>query len=143
MFSDIVQSVIVCPLQIPPPAADRPSAELTLRLVDREESRELNRRYRGKDSATNVLSFPAELPEALDLPLLGDVVICAPLVAEQAREQGKPVDAHWAHLVIHGILHLLGYDHEQPAAEREMKAREAEIFSRIKSDEGEGLNHSN
>jgi len=91
----------------------RPSAELSIRLVGRKESRRLNRQYRGKDTDTNVLSFPADLPAAIGIDLLGDVVICAARVADEAREQGKPASAHWAHLTIHGVLHLLGYDHER------------------------------
>lgn len=87
-------------------------ADLAIRLVDEEEGRTLNRHYRGKDYPTNVLSFPAELPEGVKLPLLGDLVICAPVVAREARDQGKPLAAHYAHLTVHGVLHLLGWDHE-------------------------------
>jgi len=103
-------------------------AELTLRLVDEAESRELNSRYRGKDGPTNVLSFPAGLPPDLDIPLLGDVVICAPLVQREAEEQHKPVEAHWAHLVIHGVLHLLGYDHQDEQDAREMETLEVDLL---------------
>lgn len=106
----------------------RQEAELTLRLVDEAESRQLNARYRGKDAATNVLSFPAELPSDMDLPLLGDIVICAPLVGREADEQNKPVNAHWAHLVIHGILHLLGHDHQEEAEAEKMEAIETELL---------------
>jgi probable rRNA maturation factor len=106
----------------------REDAELTLRLVDAGESRQLNSRYRGKDSPTNVLSFPAELPPGIDFPLLGDVVICAPLVAEEAEAQVKSLKAHWAHLVIHGVLHLLGYDHQEEQAAHEMEAIEAGLL---------------
>ncbi len=106
-------------------------AELTIRLVDREESRRLNSRYRGKEAATNVLSFPAELPEGVDLPLLGDIVICAPLVAEEAAAQGKSLEAHWAHLTLHGILHLLGYDHQQEAETQAMEALEVELLDSL------------
>lgn len=97
-------------------------AELTIRVVDEAEGRSLNHQYRGRDYATNVLSFPAELPEGLlDIPLLGDLVICAPVVAREAAEQGKALQSHWAHLVVHGCLHLLGYDHveEDEAAQME------------------------
>ena len=97
-------------------------ADLAIRLVDAKEGRALNRHYRGKDYATNVLSFPVELPEGVTLPLLGDLVICAPVVAKEALEQGKPLNAHYAHLTIHGVLHLLGLDHED---EREAEAMEA------------------
>ena len=97
-------------------------ADLAIRLVDAKDGRALNRHYRGKDYATNVLSFPADLPEGVDLPLLGDLVICAPVVAKEAQDQGKPLAAHCAHLTIHGVLHLLGLDHED---EREAEAMEA------------------
>ncbi len=99
----------------------RQSAELVIRVVDEEEGRELNRRYRGRDSAANVLSFPFEPPAMVETGLLGDLVICAPVVAREAREQAKPSVAHWAHLTVHGLLHLLGFDHlnEQEAVEME------------------------
>ncbi|MES2204414.1 MAG: rRNA maturation RNase YbeY [Pseudomonadota bacterium] len=88
-------------------------AELTLRLVDEAEIQALNKRYRGKDKPTNVLSFPADIPAgvALDLPFLGDIILCVPVIYQEAHEQKKTVPAHWAHIVIHGILHLLHYDH--------------------------------
>ena len=101
-------------------------ADLAIRLVDAKEGRALNRHYRGKDYATNVLSFPVELPEGVTLPLLGDLVICAPVVAKEALEQGKPLSAHYAHLTIHGVLHLLGLDHEDE--------REAEAMEQIERD---------
>lgn len=104
-------------------------AELTVRVVGRGESRELNRRYRGKDSDTNVLSFPAELPEGLDLPLLGDIVICAPRVTEEAAAQGKPEKHHWAHLTIHGVLHLLGHDHQEDDEADAMEALETGLLA--------------
>ena len=97
-------------------------ADIAIRVVDEREGRSLNHHYRGKDYATNVLSFPAELPEGVALPLLGDLVICAPVVAREAAEQGKPLNAHYAHLTVHGVLHLLGLDHED---EREAEAMEA------------------
>lgn len=98
-------------------------ADLAIRLVDSKEGLSLNRHYRGKDSPTNVLSFPAELPPGVEMPipLLGDLVICAPVVAREAAEQGKALNAHYAHLTIHGVLHLLGLDHED---EREAEAME-------------------
>jgi probable rRNA maturation factor len=105
--------------------------ELTLRLVDREESRKLNSRYRGKDQPTNVLSFPAGLPTGLDLPLLGDIVICAPLVGAESEAQNKPLPAHWAHLVIHGVLHLLGHDHQDQREAVEMEAIEVELLASL------------
>ena len=108
---------------------NRGDAELTVRLVDREESRQLNATYRGKDSPTNVLSFPAEVPAEVDLPLLGDIVICAPLVDEEARQQGKAAEAHWAHLTIHGILHLLGYEHQEEQQAADMEALEVRLLA--------------
>ena len=92
-------------------AADRDGAQLTIRLVDEAEITELNATYRNKDKPTNVLSFPFEAPPGVDIPLLGDIIICAAVVAREADEQNKPLKAHWAHMVIHGTLHLLGYDH--------------------------------
>ena len=105
--------------------------ELTLRLVDKSESRELNARFRGKDQPTNVLSFPAELPPGIDIPLLGDIVICAPLVEEEAQAQDKPLQEHWAHLVIHGVLHLLGYDHQVEQDAIEMERIEVELLASL------------
>jgi len=107
---------------------EKDEAELTLRLVDEAESRELNSRYRGKDAPTNVLSFPAGLPPGIDIPLLGDIIICAPLVHEEAAAQNKPVQAHWAHLVIHGVLHLLGHDHQDEQEAREMETIEVALL---------------
>lgn len=104
-------------------------ADLAIRLVDAKEGRALNRHYRGKDYATNVLSFPADLaegvklPKGVKMPLLGDLVICAPVVAREAKEQKKPLAAHYAHLTVHGVLHLLGWDH--------MDDREAEAMEQL------------
>ena len=112
-------------------------SELTIRLVDEAEGRELNSTYRHKDYATNVLSFPADVPDGpdgeplLDIPLLGDLVICAPVVAREAREQDKSLEAHWAHLVIHGCLHLLGYDHIEEAEAEEMEALERTLLAEL------------
>ena len=108
-------------------------ADLAIRIVGTREGRALNRHYRGKDYATNVLSFPAELPEGLPegvrLPLLGDLVICAPVVAREARKQRKPLAAHYAHLTAHGALHLLGWDHEDPREADCMEQLEREILA--------------
>ena len=108
-------------------------ADLAIRIVGAREGRALNRHYRGKDYATNVLSFPAELPDGLPegvrLPLLGDLVICAPVVAREAKEQRKPVTAHYAHLTVHGALHLLGWDHEDPREAECMEQLEREILA--------------
>ncbi|MDN6856160.1 rRNA maturation RNase YbeY [Pseudomonas sp. CAN2814] len=107
-------------------------SELTIRLVDEPEGRELNKTWRHKDYATNVLSFPADVPdELLDIPLLGDLVICAPVVTREAAEQGKSAEAHWAHLVIHGCLHLLGYDHIEDAEAEEMEGLERELLAEL------------
>ncbi|MHB9799167.1 rRNA maturation RNase YbeY [Pseudomonas sp. MT3] len=107
-------------------------SELTIRLVDEGEGRELNRTWRHKNYATNVLSFPADVPdELLDIPLLGDLVICAPVVTREAAEQGKSAEAHWAHLVIHGCLHLLGYDHIDDAEAEEMEGLERELLAEL------------
>jgi probable rRNA maturation factor len=108
-----------------------PEAVLTIRVVDENESAELNQQYRQKPGATNVLSFPADLPEEVELPLLGDLVICAPLVQSEARAQGKPEKAHWAHLVIHGTLHLLGYDHTEEAEAEEMESLETRLLKQL------------
>lgn len=109
---------------------DRPS-EVSIRVVDTEEGRELNLRYRHKDYATNVLSFRAELPPGLKIPLLGDLVLCAPVIAREAIEQKKGVEEHWAHLVIHGVLHLLGHDHETIAEARRMEALECQVLEKM------------
>jgi len=110
---------------------DRAEAVLTIRIVDREESRQLNANYRGKDAATNVLSFPADLPVEIDLPLLGDIVMCAPVVAAEAEAQGKSAAAHWAHLTVHGVLHLLGHDHQQPAEAARMESLEISLLDSL------------
>lgn len=102
----------------------RARGELTLRIVGPAESRALNRRFRGKDKPTNVLSFPYD-----DQGVLGDLVICAPVVQRESREQHKPPAAHWAHMVVHGVLHLLGYDHIKPSDARRMEARERAILA--------------
>jgi probable rRNA maturation factor len=104
-------------------------AELTIRIVSEAESAELNQAYRHKAGPTNVLSFPFEQIPELPLPLLGDLVICAPVVAREAEEQGKPLEAHWAHMVVHGSLHLLGYDHIEEAEAEAMETLEIAILS--------------
>jgi probable rRNA maturation factor len=105
--------------------------EMVIRLVDEPESRQLNREYRGKDSPTNILSFTFEVPDGLELNLLGDLVICAPLVKKEAVEQQKLLEHHWAHLVIHGILHLRGYDHVEDDEAEEMESKEIEILKQL------------
>ena len=103
-------------------AAD--AAELTIRVVGAAESRKLNRTWRGKDKPTNVLSFASDHE-------LGDLAICAPVVAREAREQGKQPAAHWAHMVVHGVLHLLGYDHETDRDAEVMEAHESKILAQF------------
>lgn len=103
--------------------------EMTVRIVDEAESHELNLNYRGKDRPTNVLSFPFECPDEVELPLLGDLVICRQVVEREAQEQDKPVVAHWAHMVVHGSLHLLGYDHIEDDEAEEMESLEAQIMT--------------
>ena len=104
-------------------------AELTIRVVDEAESAELNEGYRHKQGPTNVLSFPFEAPPGVALPLLGDIIICAPVVERQAAEQGKAPAAHWAHMVVHGCLHLLGYDHIDETEAQEMESLETDLLS--------------
>ena len=104
--------------------------EQTICIVDEAQSRELNNHFRGKDSATNVLAFPGE-NEFLDYDCLGDLVICAPRVSAEAQHQGKALDAHWAHLVVHGMLHLQGYDHHSDEQASEMEALEIEILDTL------------
>jgi len=105
--------------------------ELTVRLVEQDESQALNSQYRGKDKPTNVLSFPFEVPDGVELNLLGDLIICAQVVAHEAHEQNKTLAAHWAHMVIHGCLHLLGYDHISDDDAQEMEALEIDILKKL------------
>lgn len=102
--------------------------EMTVRIVDEAESHALNLNYRGKDRPTNVLSFPFECPDEVELPLLGDLVICRQVVEREAQEQDKPLMAHWAHMVVHGSLHLLGYDHIEDDEAEEMESLETQIM---------------
>jgi probable rRNA maturation factor len=104
-------------------------AELTIRIVDASESQQLNHDYRDKDKPTNVLSFPFEAPPGIELPLLGDLVICASVVENEALEQQKALEAHWAHMVVHGCLHLLGYDHIEDAEAEEMESLETTLIT--------------
>lgn len=108
-----------------------PEAEMTVRIVDADESAQLNETYRHKTGPTNVLSFPFESPPGVELPLLGDLVICAPVVEQEAKEQHKPSLAHWAHMVVHGSLHLQGYDHIQAQQAEQMEALEIDILARL------------
>jgi probable rRNA maturation factor len=105
--------------------------ELCIRLVDAAESQTLNLQYRGRDKPTNVLSFPFEVPDGIELDLLGDLVICVDVVAAEAQQQQKPPLHHWAHLVIHGTLHLLGYDHIKDEDADEMEALERQLLAEL------------
>jgi probable rRNA maturation factor len=116
-------------------AAAGASGEVAIRVVDEEESRTLNRDYRGKDRPTNVLSFPADVPAFVGPRPLGDLVVCAPVVAAEAAEQGKTLRAHWAHMIVHGTLHLAGYDHEHPADAARMEALEKRILAGLGFDD--------
>jgi probable rRNA maturation factor len=109
-------------------------SELTIRVVDETEGAQLNEAWREKNGPTNVLSFPAELAEEIQPKLLGDIVICAPVVAREAREQDKTAEAHWAHMVIHGTLHLLGYDHIDNKDAERMESLEIEILNTLDLD---------
>ena len=116
-------------------------ADIAIRIVGEDEGRALNRHYRGKDYATNVLSFPGEMPEGVKLPkgvtlpLMGDLVLCAPVVAREAAEQGKPVAHHYAHMTVHGVLHLLGMDHQDEREAECMERLEREILAGLGIDD--------
>jgi probable rRNA maturation factor len=106
-------------------------AEVSVYIVDEAESQELNAQYRGKDKPTNVLSFPADIPDEVGVPLLGDLVVCAPVVEREAQEQGKTLAAHWAHMLVHGTLHLLGYDHIEDDEAEVMEALETRLITQL------------
>lgn len=109
--------------------------EVTIRIVEQEESQALNNQYRQKDKPTNVLSFPFEVPEGIEIDLLGDLIICADIVELEAKQQHKVVEHHWAHMVIHGCLHLLGFDHITDEDAQEMESLEIEILSELAIDD--------
>ncbi|RDV24572.1 rRNA maturation RNase YbeY [Alteromonas aestuariivivens] len=109
--------------------------ELTVRFVGEAESQELNHQYRDRNKPTNVLSFPFECPPGIELNLLGDLVICAPVIAREALEQSKPTPHHYAHMVVHGMLHLLGFDHIEQDEAEEMEALEIQILSQLDIDD--------
>ncbi|TDO08706.1 MULTISPECIES: rRNA maturation RNase YbeY [Halomonas] len=111
--------------------ADEPRHELTIRFVDAAESQALNHRYRHRNASTNVLSFPFESPPGVSLPLLGDLVICHPVVVREAAEQDKSRHAHYAHMVVHGTLHLLGHDHLEDDEAEAMETLEREILASL------------
>ena len=110
---------------------EREDTELSVRIVDEQESKSLNEKYRGASGPTNVLSFPFDDTLPVPIPLIGDLVICAPVVAREAQQQNKAVDAHWAHMVIHGVLHLLGYDHQQEQQATIMESLETDILQNL------------
>jgi probable rRNA maturation factor len=105
--------------------------EVTVRFTDEDESQSLNSEYRGKDRPTNVLSFPFEAPPGIEMNLLGDLVICAPVISREAKEQSKQVRDHYAHMTVHGVLHLLGYDHMEDAEAQEMESKEIAILAQL------------
>jgi len=107
------------------------SKECTIRIVGMKESAALNKQYRNKDDATNVLSFPFDSPVKMDIDLLGDLVICAPLVISEAEQQGKSENMHWAHLIVHGCLHLLGYEHHLETEAEQMEELERLILNKL------------
>jgi len=109
--------------------------ELCIRIVSPEESQELNHTYRDKNKPTNVLSFPFEVPEGIPLKLLGDLVICADVVGREAEEQNKPLFNHWAHMVVHGCLHLIGFDHINDDDAEEMESLERKILASMDIDD--------
>lgn len=111
--------------------AKNKTAEITIRIVGTKEMQALNKQYRHQDKTTNVLSFPAELPPELKLPLLGDIVICAPIVNKEAKAQNKTSEEHWAHIVIHGVLHLLGYDHIESTDAEKMEQQEIQLLQKL------------
>lgn len=106
-------------------------AQLSVRIVNEAESQAINKQYRGKDKPTNVLSFPLEMPEDIGMYMLGDLLICAPVVEREALEQHKPIKAHWAHMVIHGMLHLQGYDHISDNEANEMESLEIQLLQQL------------
>ena len=107
------------------------NAIVSLRIVDEEEIKDLNKKYRNIDKSTNVLSFPYEALPEVDINLLGDIIICAAVVESEALEQSKTVEQHWAHMIIHGVLHLLGYDHIEDQQAVEMETLEIDILSNL------------
>ena len=109
--------------------------EVTIRFTDEAESQSLNHEYRGKDKPTNVLSFPFEAPPGIEINLLGDLVICAPVISREAEEQQKAVSDHYAHMTVHGLLHLMGYDHIDDVEAEIMESKEIEILAQLGIDD--------
>ena len=111
------------------PVIEKTSA--CVRIVDELEAKNLNKQFRQIDKATNVLSFPAKLPSEIEFNFLGDIVICASIVSRETQRQGKQLTGHWAHLLVHGLLHLQGYDHQNDSEAGEMEALEIEILQKL------------
>jgi len=107
-------------------------SEIVIRIVDESEMIQFNEQYRNKEGVTNILSFPFDIPEGVDSDLLGDLLVCAPVVECEAQQQNKQLEHHWAHIIIHGILHLLGYDHINDEDAEEMEALEIQLLKKIK-----------
>jgi probable rRNA maturation factor len=105
--------------------------EIVVRIVNEQESAQLNQQYRHKNGPTNILSFPVEVPEGIELNLLGDLVVCAPVLEKEAREQNKLLADHWAHIIIHGVLHLLGHDHLEDEEAELMENKEIAILNQL------------
>ena len=114
---------------------EKPNAEVTIRLVEITESQQLNLEYRGKDKPTNVLSFEFDAPPMIEIPLLGDLIICKQVIEAEAIEQGKPLLHHWAHMVIHGSLHLLGFDHIDDDQALVMESLEKKLLAKLAIDD--------
>lgn len=113
---------------------DAENSEIVIRIVDEDEMVRFNEQYRGKNSSTNILSFPFEPPEGVDSDLLGDLLVCAPVVEKESKQQNKLLEHHWAHMIVHGVLHLIGYDHVNDDEAEEMEALEIKILRSIKID---------
>ncbi len=107
-------------------------SEIVIRIVDEQEMTQFNEQYRKKKGATNILSFPFDAPEGIESQLLGDLLVCAPIIEKQAIQQNKTIEDHWAHMIVHGILHLIGYDHINDAEAEEMEALEVKLLKTIK-----------
>lgn len=114
---------------------DLTDQELTIRVVDEAESQQLNHEYRGKDKPTNVLSFPFEAPPGIEMNLLGDLVVCVQVVEQEAEQQKKALEHHWAHMIVHGTLHLLGYDHIEDNQAEEMESLEIQLLAKLSIDD--------
>jgi len=114
---------------------DAEDSEIVIRIVDEQEMILFNEQYRGKNGSTNVLSFPFEAPDGVDSDLLGDLLVCAPVVEKESKQQEKLLEHHWAHMIVHGVLHLIGYDHINDAEAEEMEALEIKILRSIKIDD--------